>query len=113
MKNEKNVLELVSQTMQNRGYELRTQKVYMKWINEYILFHDKKDPLQMGITEIEKFKSYLDANVLFAVELKKQAFQAITFLYTQVFGVSLQKQYIQEARALSSGHKLRQSVMVF
>lgn len=118
MQREKKVLELMTETMQMKGYANKTQQIYLKWIKEYLLYHGKKNPATMGVVEIEHFKEYLELTKMFSYELKKQASQAIIFLYTQVLGISLQNQYIQAARRLKPNNKLKkrriiQSVMVF
>ena len=118
MQIEKKLLEHVSKTMQMKGYTNKTQQLYIKWIKEYILFNGEKNLKNLGIREIEHFKNYIDLTKMFSYELKKQATQAIFFLYTQVFGINLQKEYIQATRNLNTknGVKKRrivQSVMVF
>ncbi len=118
MQTEKKILEQVSETMQANGYGYKTQRTYLKWIKEYILFNGKKNPRNLGVVEIEHFKNYIELTKMFSYELKKQATQAIFFLYSQVLGVNLQKEYIQSARNLKpfdrkKKHQLVQSVMVF
>ena len=118
MKHEKNLLEQITTTMKMKGYARKTQQTYLKWIKAYLLFHGKRNPLAMGVKEIEHFKNNLDVKNAFSFDLKKEILQALTFLYTQVLGISLQNQYIQAARNLqpSTGAKkqaLVQTVMVF
>jgi coproporphyrinogen III oxidase len=114
MQNERKLLELTTKTMNMKGYARKTQQTYLRWIKEYILFHGKKDPLEMGVTEIEHFKNNLDVKQAFSFDVKKEALQALTFLYTQVLGVSLQNQYIKATRDLQPKKQaLIQTVMVF
>lgn len=118
MQKEIKIIEKLIKAMQVRGYTNKTQQTYIKWIKEYILFNDKKSLENLGIVEIEHFKNYIELTKIFSYELKKQATQAIFFLYTQVLGVNLQKEYIRSAQNLKpysrvKKHKLVQSVMVF
>ena len=118
MQHEKRLLELTAKTMNMKGYARKTQQTYLRWIKAYILFHGRRDPLEMGVREIEHFKNNLDVKRAFSFDLKKEALQALTFLYTQVLGVSLQNQYIQAARNLQPNEvakkrALVQTVMVF
>ncbi len=118
MQKDKKIIEQMIKAMQIKGYANRTQQTYLKWIKEYILFNEKKNLENLGITEIEHFKSYIELTKMFSYELKKQATQAIYFLYTQVLGVNLQKEYILSAQNLkpfesAKKQKLVQSVMVF
>jgi predicted Zn-dependent protease len=112
MHTEIRILELVKAKMKQKGYAISTQQHYIKWIREYIQFH-KSDPKKMGITEIEGFKKYLDYSYMFKTELKKQAIGAIYFLYTEVLGVNLQNEYIQDMHTHTVKKKYVQSVMVF
>lgn len=117
MQKEKNVIELVTKTMQLKGYEYKTQQNYLKWIKAYLLYHGK-NPVHMGIVEIERFKNYISLTKTFSHEIKRQASQAIIFLYTQVLGINLQNEYIQATRNLrpknrEKRQKIVQSVMVF
>jgi len=118
MQTEKKILEKVSEIMQAKGYNFRTQQIYLKWIKEYILFHGKRNPISLGVTEIEHFKNHLSLRRVFSYELTKQATKAIFFLYNSVLGINLQKEYIEATRNLkpydrSKKRKIVQSVMVF
>jgi hypothetical protein len=113
MKIENKIVEQIVKTMKMKGYATRTQQLYLKWINEFINFHGK-NPQNMGIVEIDRFKNYLERQVIISNELRKQASQAILFLYTQVLKISLQNDYIQAARDIKpQKRKMVQSVMVF
>ena len=112
------IIDQVIKTMHTKGYAAKTQQLYLNWIKEYILFNEAKNLKNLGIIEIEHFKNYIDLTKMFSYELKKQATQAIFFLYTEVLGINLQKEYIQAARNLKpykreKKRKIVQSVMVF
>jgi len=38
-----------------KHYAYRTEVTYIQWIRWYILFHQKRHPREMGVTEIEVF----------------------------------------------------------
>ena len=42
-----------------KHYSYQTEKTYVMWIKQYIFFHDKRHPLDMGKVEIESFLTYL------------------------------------------------------
>jgi len=42
-----------------KHYSYRTEETYVQWIRRYILFHDKRHPNEMGVSEIEAFLTHL------------------------------------------------------
>jgi len=45
--------------MRTAHYSYRTEQPYIHWIKRFILFHNKRHPLEMGLPEIEAFLTYL------------------------------------------------------
>lgn len=63
---------------------IRTERAYVKWIREYILFHGTRHPSEMGRFEIEAFLSHLAVARHVAASTQNQAFSALIFLYREV-----------------------------
>jgi len=42
----KKLLDIVREKIRLRHYSLKTEKAYIGWIKRYILFHDKKHPVE-------------------------------------------------------------------
>ena len=63
----KKLLDLIREQIRIRLYSIQTEKSYIGWIKCYILFHQKKHPIDMGKAEIKAFLTYL------AVERKASA----------------------------------------
>lgn len=61
----KKLLDQVREKIQLKHYSIRTEQVFVDWIKRYILFHNKRHPHDMGVTEIEAFLTHLavDQNV--------------------------------------------------
>jgi len=53
------LLDQVRQVLRTKHYSLRTEKTYIHWIREFILFHGKRHPNQMGEPEINQFLTHL------------------------------------------------------
>jgi Phage integrase, N-terminal SAM-like domain len=53
------LLDQVRQAIRTRHYSYRTEKAYVHWIKRYILFHNKRHPLEMAEPEIGQFLSSL------------------------------------------------------
>jgi hypothetical protein len=44
----KKLLDQVREVIQLRHYSYRTEETYVQWIRRYILFHNKRHPIEMG-----------------------------------------------------------------
>lgn len=57
---------------------------YLQWVKRFILFHNKRHPLEMGEREITAFLTHLAVNKHVAPSTQNQALAAILFLYKEV-----------------------------
>src|ERR1041384_6160485 len=55
----KKLLEQYSEFLRNRHYSLCTEKTYIGWVRQYILYHHKRHPREMGVDEINDFITHL------------------------------------------------------
>lgn len=78
------LLDQVRQEIRTRHYSIRTEEAYLRWIREFILFHDKRHPADMGERQVADFLSHLAVNRKIAAATQNQALSAILFLYKQV-----------------------------
>ena len=77
-------LDQVREVLRLRHYSIRTEESYTRWIREFIIFHGKRHPLEMGETEVTTFLSYLATVRKVAASTQNQALSAILFLYKDV-----------------------------
>ncbi|MDO5654130.1 MAG: integron integrase [Brachymonas sp.] len=70
-------------------YSLRTEKAYVDWIRRFVLFHNKRHPLEMGAAEVEAFLTHLAVERNVSASTQNQALAALLFLYQQVLGQEL------------------------
>jgi Phage integrase, N-terminal SAM-like domain len=45
----------VRETIRLKHYSIRTEEAYVNWVRRFILFHDKRHPLDIGGKEVEAF----------------------------------------------------------
>jgi hypothetical protein len=76
--------EQVREVMRFKHYAVRTEETYWGWIRQFILFHGKRHPREMGLPEVEAFLTHLAAGRDVAVATQNQALNALVFLYGQV-----------------------------
>lgn len=78
------LLDQVRQSLRTKHYSYRTEKSYVGWIRQFILFHGKRHPKDMGEEEINKFLTHLAVKRNVSASTQNQALCAIVFLYKHV-----------------------------
>ena len=69
-----------------RHYSRRTEDAYWMWARQFILFHGKRHPLEMGGAEVRKFLTHLAVERNVSASTQAQALNGLVFLYEQVLG---------------------------
>jgi len=80
----KKLLEQVSDTIKVKHYSPRTEETYIYWIRQFILFHNKRHPKDMGAPEVQTFLTHLAVERKFSSSTQTQVLSAILFLYRHV-----------------------------
>lgn len=83
------LLDQVKKAIQVRHYSIRTEQAYIHWVKNYIYFHKKKHPKEMGDVEISAFLSYLASERNVSASTQNQALNALVFLYRKVLGIEV------------------------
>lgn len=83
------LLEQARQSMRLRHFSLKTEKSYIYYIRDFILFHQKRHPKDMGVDEIRAYLSYLAIGRKVAASTQNVALSALLFLYKQVLKIEL------------------------
>lgn len=78
------LLEQVRRAIRRKHYSYRTEMAYLHWIRRYILFHDRRHPLEMGEAEVAAFLTHLAVDRTVSASTQNQALSAVLFLYKQV-----------------------------
>ncbi len=85
----KKLLDQVRDKIRFKHYSLSTENTYLSWIKQFILYHGKRHPADLGAAEVEKFLTYLATQRHVSSSTQNQALSAILFLYRDVLGVTL------------------------
>ena len=56
------LLEEVRDLIRTPHYSYRTEEAYLNWIRQYILFHGKRHPAEMGPAEVSQFLPIWQSN---------------------------------------------------
>src|SRR5271165_2051991 len=76
--------EQLGEVMRFKQFSPRTEEAYWVWIRQFILFHGKRHPREMGKAEVEAFLSHLTTVKKVAASTQNQALNALVFLYREV-----------------------------
>ena len=104
MQPKKRLLDVVRDKIRVKHYSYATESSYVSWIKRYIIYQDKKHPIEMGKSEIEEFLTYLAVDKKVSPSTQNQAFSALLFLYKQVLGIDMESENIQALRAQERKH---------
>lgn len=78
------LLDRVRHALRVRHLALGTEKAYVQWTRRFILYHNKRHPLDMGKQEVEAFLTHLAVDRHVSASTQNQAFSALLFLYREV-----------------------------
>ncbi len=78
------LLDQVRDVMRLKHYAISTERTYTSWIKQFIFFHYKKHPKDMGEPEIEAFLTGLAVENTVSKSTQNQAFNVLSFLYREV-----------------------------
>ncbi len=78
------LLDNVKETVRLLHLSRRTEEAYVHWIKHFIVYHNKKHPVEMAEPEIRSFLSYLAQQKRVSASTQNQALNALIFLYNKV-----------------------------
>lgn len=78
------LLDELRNVIRLKGYSRSTEAIYHYWCKQYILFHNKRHPNQMGHREIQDYLTFLAVSKKVSPSAQNQAIYALLFLYERV-----------------------------
>jgi hypothetical protein len=85
------LLDRLRAAIRTKHYSPKTEEAYVRWTRQFVLFHQKRHPIEMGETEIAQFLQHLAVNKTVAASTQNQALNALLFLYGSVLNKPLGK----------------------
>ncbi len=83
------LLDQLRDRLRLKHYSIRTEQAYIQWVRQYILFHGKRHPADMGKDEAEAFLTSLAVTRNVAASTQTQALSALLFFYREMLGQDL------------------------
>jgi hypothetical protein len=88
------------------NYGPKNAQRYVEWCRQFILFHGKRHPRDLGAGDVQRFLDYLALEQRLTVAWQREAAEALAFLYRQVLGLergSSEVGRVRQAAAPCSG----------
>ena len=92
------LLDQVRDAIRCCDYAYKTEKSYVHWIKQYILFHEKRHPKEMSVPEIESFFTYLATDREVSGTTLNVAWSALLFLYREVLKQMIDSLQVVQAK---------------
>ena len=83
------LLDVFRDALRVKHYSARTEDTYVTWVKNFILFHKKRHPREMGAEEIGQFLTHLASQKEVSASTQNQAFSAILFLFRHTLHIEL------------------------
>jgi hypothetical protein len=87
------LLEQLRQALRVKHYAYRTELCYLRWIEQYVLFHKTdqgfQHPALLGAAEVEGFLTHLAVQRHVSASTQNQALGALLFLHKHVLDMEL------------------------
>jgi integron integrase len=83
------LLDQVRESIRLKHFSLKTEKAYIHYVRDFILYHNKRHPKEMGAAEIRAYLSHLAIDRNVAPSTQTVALSALLFLYRQVLQIDL------------------------
>lgn len=82
-------LNQVRQTVRLKHYSRSTEDSYLHYILDFIRYHNKRRPKELGINEVRAYLTHLAVHKQVAASTQNVALSALLFLYKEVLHVAL------------------------
>jgi len=83
------LLDQLRDALRVRHFSLRTEEAYVDWVRRFILFHGKRHPQELGVSEIQAFLTHLAVDRGVAPSTQNQAKASLLFLYRHLLEIEL------------------------
>ena len=83
------LLDSVRITLRTRHYSIRTEQAYLAWIRDYIIFHNKRHPAELGQMHVSAWLSHLAVNRQVSASTQNEPLSALRLLYRGVLNFPL------------------------
>lgn len=81
---EPRLLDSLRAKIRLKGFSRSTETNYCHWVRQFVIYHDRQHPRDLGVEAVEAFLSTLVSRRHASASTQNQALAALTFLYRHV-----------------------------
>ncbi len=85
--------------IRSEGLAYRTEQTYVHWVKQFIRYHDRRHPKDLGASEVEAFLNHVSVNRNCSANTQRIALNALIFLYKRFLGLDMDNLSFTPARA--------------
>jgi len=78
------LLDQVRDVIRRKHYSIRTEQAYVDWIKRFIIYHNKRHPVEMAEEEVAQFLTHLARDLNVAASTQNQHVKASLTCQEQV-----------------------------
>jgi integron integrase len=93
------LLDLLRFHIRGQGLAYKTEQTYIHWIKQFIYFHGKRHPKDMGMADVEAFLTHLSVNRHCSASTQRIALNALVYLYKRFMGLDISDLHFTPASA--------------
>ncbi len=83
------LLAQMRQALRVHHYSPRTEKAYVRWVRQFVVWHGMRHPAELGGEDVARFLTWLAEERRVSASTQTQALCALLFLYRRVLGLEL------------------------
>ncbi|WP_138429616.1 site-specific integrase [Fodinibius saliphilus] len=76
--------------IRRRQYSYFTEQAYIKWVIQFLKYHNMQHPAELDEEDVLRFLIYLAETKQYSLAIQKQALSALLFLYDRILGSPLE-----------------------
>ena len=93
------LMDVIRKKIREQHLAYTTEQTYIHWIRNFIRFHNKRHPKEMGAKEVDEYLSWLGVHRGVSPATQAIALNSVIYMYRHIFETDLGELNFQRARA--------------
>lgn len=93
------LMDMIRMKIREQHLAYTTEQTYIHWIRNFIRFHNKRHPKEMGAKEVDAYLSWLGVHRQVSPATQSIALNSVVYMYRHIFEVELGELNFHRARA--------------
>ena len=83
------LMDTIRKSIREQHLAYTTEQTYIHWIRNFIRFHNKRHPQEMGAKEVDEYLSWLGVHRQVSPATQAIALNSIVYMYRHIFAAEL------------------------